>query len=185
MNVSAESSLSERLALILDGLCRAVAARVAGGALAEAVIILIWERVRRAEGRLLGLLARFRAGRAVVRVSSSGRGSAGVRRALGPGLPRGFGWLLPLVPVQAAGYASQLRAVLADAEVRALLASVPQARRVLAPVCRMLGIEAEVLGPVAAGVVRVKRVPERPAARVLVPPGVLAAVRRQGFGKRV
>jgi len=56
------------------------------------------------------------------------------------GLPRGFGWLLPLVPQEAAGFASQLRVVLAEAEMVALLQASPQARRELRPLCRMLGI---------------------------------------------
>jgi hypothetical protein len=43
--------------------------------------------------------------------------------------------------------ASQLRHTLADPEMVALLMAVPQARRALQSVCRMLGIEAVVLTP--------------------------------------
>ena len=182
MNVLSIPPLSERLALILDGLCRAVAARVLGGGLEGALIVLIWGRVRRAEGRLLGLLARFRAGRVLVRVSPTLRVAGGVRGLGAVRLPRRFGWLLPLVPQHAAGFASQLRAVLDDAEMRALLAAVPQARRVLAPVCRMLGIEAEVLAVVEPGVVRAVRVRPEPGSDAL-PLAEVSGLGRPGFLK--
>jgi hypothetical protein len=141
MSLTETRTISDRLTLTLDGLCRAVAARIAGGMLAAAVIVLIWRRVRRVEGRILGLLRRFRAGRLWV-VSGPRAGRSGVRRSVGVGrLPRGFGWLLPLVPSEAACFAGQLQAVLAEPEMVALLAASPQAGRVLAPLCRMLGIE--------------------------------------------
>jgi hypothetical protein len=103
--------------------------------------------------------------------------------------------LLPLVPMHAAGFASQLRAVLEDPEMKALLAAVPQARRVLAPVCRMLALEPALLGVVPAASVPagvVEKAPVVKAVRVRVKPepfripfprGVLAAARRQGFGR--
>jgi len=49
------------------------------------------------------------------------------------------------VPHQAAGFASQLRHMLGEPEMIALLQASAQARRVLTPLCRMLGIEAELL----------------------------------------
>ncbi|MBV8095574.1 MAG: hypothetical protein JO110_20555 [Acetobacteraceae bacterium] len=60
-------------------------------------------------------------------------------------LPGGFGWLIRLVP-GAAAYAGQVEHLLADAEMAALLAEVPQAGRILRPLCRMLAIR---LGPEA------------------------------------
>ena len=141
---------SDRFSLVLGGLCRAVAARIAGGALAPAMIVLIWSRLKRVERQVLRLLTRFRAGRLrvvpdtpVVRSASGGARRGGVASAL----PRGFAWLIPLVPQWAAGYASQLRVVLAEPEMVALIAAAPQARRALRPLCRMLGIEASVLAP--------------------------------------
>ncbi|MBV8095775.1 MAG: hypothetical protein JOY71_02935 [Acetobacteraceae bacterium] len=58
-------------------------------------------------------------------------------------LPSGFGWLIRLVP-GAAIYGSQLQHLLADPEMAALLADLPQAGRILRPLCRMLAIR---LGP--------------------------------------
>lgn len=133
-------TVADRLALTLDGLGRSVAARVGAGVLTAAMIVLVWVRLRRVERQMLGLLARFRAGRlrvvAVPRVG--GGGGRGGRVAV---LPRRFGWLLGLVPGEAASFAGQMRSVLAEPEMVALMATAPQARRVLRPVCRMLGIE--------------------------------------------
>ena len=54
------------------------------------------------------------------------------------------------MPGEAACFAGQIRTMLAEPEMAALMSASPQARRVLGPVCRMLGIEREVLRPLAA-----------------------------------
>jgi hypothetical protein len=140
-------TLTDRFSQTLDGLARAVAARIKGGALSAVMILMIWKRVRRTERLVQGLLTRFRAGR--LRVVSGTRvgGRAGRGAGGAVSLPRRFGWLLPLVPGEAACFASQMRGTLAEPEMVALLGASPRARLVLAPLCRMLGIEAAVLGP--------------------------------------
>jgi hypothetical protein len=195
MTTGATPSLSDRFSMILDGLHRAVAARVAGGAMAVALIWLVCGRVRLVERRILGLLARFRAGRLGVRVGRSGGGGGRGRVAGTQRLSGRFGWLLPMVPCAAAGFGSQLRHLLEEPEMRGLLAQSRQARLVLAPLCRMLGIEAALLmagvaaavvAPVEAKVVakRVRKVRAKVDwGRIPLPRGVLAAARRQGFGK--
>jgi hypothetical protein len=177
MNISPPFTLADRLAMTLDGLARAVAARSARGpswlgsveALAGVLVSLIWGRVKRAEVNIQRLLVRFRAGTLRVRVGTPAEAIKDLRAVAtkdlragatndlraeaikdlraGIKVPRGFGWLLPLVPCHAAGFAAQLRLQLADPEMVALLAASPQARRVLAPLCRMLGIEAALLTP--------------------------------------
>jgi hypothetical protein len=112
---------------------------------------------------------------------------------------------------QAAGFGSQLRAVLETAEMVALLEACPQAGRMLRPICRMLAVEVSLLrlparvvavarmavpvalagveGVAVSGVVagsvggriRVRAVLE--PWRIPLPRGVLAAARRQGFGR--
>ncbi len=203
MNVIAAPVLSDRFSMILDGLYRAVAARSARGAMAVGMILLVCGRVRRVERLVLGLLVRFRAGRLWVRrAASGGRGGQGDLapcRASDVRLPVGFGWLLPMVPCAAAGFGSQLRHLLEEPEMRGLLAQSAQARRVLAPVCRMLGISAVVLragaevegaalveapGNVPVVVARVRIVRAKvDLGRIALPRGVLAAAKRQGFGK--
>jgi len=195
----------DRIAAALEGLCRAVAARIAGGALPAALIVLVWGRVQRAKRDISRLLARFQA-RAWIRrrpampAGPVPRGGArlgrGDRHGVVGALPRGFAWLLPLVPGEAACFAGQVQAVLGDADMVALLAASPQARRVMRPICRMLGIDASVLQEparvrllptdapaVAPAPVRVPRVAVD-GGRVAFPRGVLTAARKAGFAKR-
>ncbi len=203
-------SPSERFALTCAALCRAVAASIARGVMTPAMIVLVWTRVRRAEGLFLELVARVQAGRyrggwvrsaAANAASQAGgaTGGGGVRlaRALDRGrLPVRFGWLMGVMPYEAAGYAGQLRTVLAEPEMVALLRDVAQARRILGPVCRMLGVEipgvcdpatvavADGVG-VRSGRSRGARVrPDLDFGRIPLPQGVLIAARRQGFGRR-
>ena len=73
-----------------------------------------------------------------------------------------------------------------------LLADVAQARRILGPVCRMLGVEIEgvrapipVVDRVQAERTRVKRARAVvDFGRIALPRGVLAAATRQGYGVR-
>jgi hypothetical protein len=77
----------------------------------------------------------------------------------------------------------------------ALLVAAPQAARILRPLCRMLAVETSLLRPGVDGavvpdevveVVRVRVRKPRVAidfGRIPLPRGVLAAARRQGFGK--
>ena len=211
-------SVMDRFTTTLDGLCRAVAARSLRGMLTGPLILLIWCRVRRISVALQALALRVEAGRGTRRFlgrrasgrRASGRpasaqlaevvvGGAGGQAGGGRGLPRRLGWLLGLVPYEAACFAGQLQTVLGDPEMVALLTVSPQARRILAPLCQMLGLErglltpgvtapvvdrVPVVGPVAGGRVRAARVPID-FGRIPLPRGVLVAARRQEFGKRV
>lgn len=192
--------LDGRFAWITAALGRAVAACL--GRLDAAMIVLVWRRVRRAETLLLALAERVRSGRyrggssrpSVAGGADSARVDASERLGCGNGgrLPRRFGWLIRLVPFEVGGYASQLSCVLAEPEMVALLRDVPQARRIVRPLLRMLGIvglgDETVAVSAVVGVVR-KRVRVARAAvdfgRIPLPRGVLAAARRQGFGKVV
>ena len=55
-------------------------------------------------------------------------------------LPRGFGWLVRLVP-EAACSGAQLQHLLSEPGMAELLAGTPGAKRVLRPLCRMLAVE--------------------------------------------
>ncbi len=193
------SSPSERFALTCLALCRAVAASLAFGLMRPPMIVLVWSRVRRAEVAFLDLVSRIAAGRyragavrPVVKpsdcVARAGLGARG-------GLPRRFGWLMGMMPSEAANFGSQLRAILAEPEMAAVVRDIVQARRILGPVCRMLGVEIPPVKPAVAvdpsaivkvAVVRVRRV-RAPIdfGRIPLPRGVLAAARRQGYGRRL
>lgn len=144
MNFTPPVTTIDRFALTLDLLLRAVAARVAHGVQA-AMILMIWGRIRRIERTVEGLLARFLAGRLRVGHAAQSGGRGGRPGVVAVKLPRRFGWLLQVVPFEGANFASQLRVVLAEPQMVALLEASPQAGRVLRPLCRMLGLEPEVL----------------------------------------
>eukprot|EP01037_Dinobryon_pediforme_P005499 gene5499-5554_t len=133
-----------RLSQIASGLCRAVAASV--GRMDVALLVYVVGRIRRAENLLIALMERVQDGRQ--RGGWQRRSPEGVAvdrvAAREPRvfvrMPRRFGWLVGLVGHEAAGRGSQLAFLLNEPEMRALMIEVPQARRILAPVCRMLGV---------------------------------------------
>ena len=128
---------AESFARLIDRLCRAVAARGGRGRLAGPLILLVWARLRRIAARFARLAARAQAGAPLAaprRPASPRPGGPPPAR-----LPRGFAWLVRLVPEAASG-ASQLQHLLAAPEMAELLAAAPQAGRLLRPLCRMLGV---------------------------------------------
>ncbi len=136
----AAPGLADRFALIMGGLCRAAAARIAADRSAGPLLILIWGRLRRMTARFASLAARAQAGPL----------PPPRRRAAGPGAPRtrqrplpgSFAWLVRLVP-EAACFGGQLQHLLSDPEMAALLQAAPQAARILRPLCRMLAIRVD------------------------------------------
>ena len=149
MNPATPRAPAERLAGIFDLLCRAVAARGANrlGAprlLAVPLTLLIWARLRRLAARFARLAARLEAAGppcAPHRAAASRPRSPRPAATRPPPLPRDFGWLVRLVGHEAAGGASQLRHLLTEPDMAALIAASPrQTGRLLRPLCRMLGI---------------------------------------------
>ncbi len=122
--------------------------------------MLIWSRLRGLAAQVAALAARIEAGRHR-RYPSRRPPRAAPRRHLPRALPQSRAWLLPLVPEAASG-ASQLRHLLAEADMAALLDAAPQMRRLLRPLCRMLGV----------------RLPPGLAAPPAPPPARAAAPRR-------
>jgi hypothetical protein len=159
-------------------------------------VVLLYGRLGVVMGRMERMVARFRAGRLWRRGAPvAGVAARGRRGAAGRVWPVRFGWLVRAAGWEAAGFGSQLRAVLAEPEMVALLEAVPQAARVLRPLCRMLAVETSVLRqtvavrvdraaseapPVVVKRVRAPRV-KPDLGRVPIPRGVMAAVRRRGF----
>ncbi len=197
VNLSASPSPYLDLSMVI----RALRGAVGGwGFLGPALMMLLYRRLGGICGDMERLSARFQAGRlwrVLARAEGVGRAGGGgpARGALGLGLPRGFGWLVRIALYRAAGYGSQLRVILAQPEMVALLMAAPQAGRILRPLCRMLAVEAALLRPRPAGeavlaevapVVQPRvRVP-RPVVdfgRIPLPRGVIAAARRQGIRK--
>lgn len=103
--------------------------------------MLLWNRWRGIERQVSGLLARHRAGtlRRYPNRCPPTRGTPSRPPAASP-FPRTAGWLPRLAPglAEAAG---QLDMLLNGADVPALLRDIPQLRRALRPMCRMLGVK--------------------------------------------
>ena len=134
---------------ITSGVCRAVGECLGGGGrpatLSQDLVMAVHRRVTQSQNKLLALMERVRTGRqrggwsraAPVLVE---RGLPRAAKPLAIVLPRRFGWLVHLVGYQAAGRGSQLAHLLADPQMVALMREMPQARRILAPLCQMLGV---------------------------------------------
>ncbi len=129
--------VADRFAGVIEGLRRAIAARGAGNWLAWPLLALLWGRLHRAALRFARLAALVHAGR----LPPPRHRTRSPRPVQPPPLrlPRGFAWLVRRVP-QAAAAASQLQHLLADPAMADLLASAPQAGRLLRPLCQMLGV---------------------------------------------
>jgi hypothetical protein len=135
--------------MITQALCRSVAAGLKRGLMTPETIVLVWTRIRGVENRLLALVARMRDGRLrMVPEGSRMQPSGGAGAVSGASVfPVRFAWLVPLVPSDAACFANHLRILLAEPGMVALLRDVPQAARILTPLCRMLGVERDLLHP--------------------------------------
>ena len=157
---------AERFALILESLCRAVAAQAARERPAERLFRSVWSRLRRCASRFATLAARIRPGAPprpslprTTRSTPAPKAAApqpplpqapappaSAPQLLSPlflpplPLPRSRGWLGQRVPATRS-YASQLHHLLAEPEMAALLAASPGLRRMLRPLCHMLGIK--------------------------------------------
>eukprot|EP01037_Dinobryon_pediforme_P013344 gene13344-13458_t len=151
---------------ITSGVCRAVAACLGGGVrpatLPQDLVMEVHRRVVKAQVRLIALMERVRAGRSFVRPGRAsvvlvGGGLPRVAVRRGVWLPRRFGWLIGLVGHEAAGRGSQLAALLEEPEMVALVRDVPEARRILAPLCWMLGVAFDPLRAPRKARVRVDR----------------------------
>ena len=126
-----------RLTLIIDLICRIIAAAAVKKPLAAPWLLLLWPRLRRLAIRFDALAARVAAGRHPTPARprpANARPRKPYRR-----LPSGNAWLVRMVQ-ETAGAGSQLQHLLAAPEMAALLSAAPQAGRLLRPLCRMLGV---------------------------------------------
>jgi hypothetical protein len=136
------ADLSDRFAAILEGLYQATA-RTVRDPISGLLILLICGRLRRITRRFASLAARYAAG-----TLRPLRTPATEPRTAGPDpppprdpprdpLPRGYAWLIRLVP-GAANFGTQLQYLLSQPEMAAMIAEVPQMSRLLRPLCRAL-----------------------------------------------
>ena len=128
--------LAPGLCAILRGLAALVARRFLHDPLRAVLIIPLWHLFNRAARRLDRLLGRLAAGPLPPPKPRTRRHSRPRRK---PVYPTTRAWLIRALGPEAAAYASQLQALLAEPAAADLLASTA-ARRALAPIRRMLGI---------------------------------------------
>ena len=134
----------ERFVRIIDGLCDTIAARGPGGVLTLPLLLLLWRRLRRMATRATRAAARVAAGTP----QPAPRPPPASPRPSRPQqlrLPRGFAWVVATVPGTAA-YGIYLEALMAD-PLWAPIAAVPSVRRMLKPLCQMLGVPARPMRP--------------------------------------
>ena len=144
--ISPTASPAQRFAHIIGMLCDAVAARGPGGVLPTPLLLLLWGRLRRMATRVTRAAARLAAGiqpRAPRPRPATPRPS----RPQPLRLPRKYAWVVVEVPGTAA-YGNYLQALLADPQMAPLIA-VPSVRRLLNPLCQMLGVPKPPKPPVA------------------------------------
>ena len=122
----------------LTGLQAAIAVVAARERTLTVLLVAVWGRIGRMRTRLERLIALWRAGMLPKpRTSRAGTTRGGVRPT--SEIPTVPAWLL--VAVREAGpLGAQLENLLSQAECVEFLAAVPQARRLLGPLCRMLGV---------------------------------------------
>jgi hypothetical protein len=160
MESPATPSVVTSFALIIDGLLAAIAARIADYPFTSEMVTFLWNRVNIVRNRFLALAARIQAGKVPRERGAKPRARKRPGTEKPPGinwrkwLPMGrFAWLCWLMPslanrFGAAQFGEQLRHLLGQPGMRALLAATPKAGRLLAPLCFMMGIEDSLLRPV-------------------------------------
>ena len=142
---------ARRFSLIVTALSALIARRFLREPRFAALIIPLCNRLNRAVRRFERLMVRLAAGnlpkpRPPGASSSTSPGTPAPASPDPPpsaiAIPTGRLWLIRVLGYEAAGYASQLEALLAEPAAAALLAEVPAAKRLVHPVGRLLGLSA-------------------------------------------
>jgi hypothetical protein len=150
---AASHPISLALGSILAALCDVVAVHCEKNRAVVPIFQLLWGRFNRTAARFEFLFTRWCEGRLPAPRSPAPQNpdaqnpdveprpdrEPGATDPL-PVLPRRHGWLAALVP-QAETFGTQLRYLLTDPDLATFLAEVPQAGRMLLPLCRMLGVK--------------------------------------------
>ena len=124
---------------LLSDLQAAIAVVAARERALTVLLVAVWGRIGRMRARLERLIMLWRAGKLpLARKSRAGEVRAARVQAASI-IPTVPAWLLVAVR-EAASARARLEHLLTDAEFVEFLAAVPQAGRILRPLCRMLGI---------------------------------------------
>ena len=141
--------LSDQFSLILDNLCKAIAARSAPRPALTPFYVQVWSKLRRtmrrfarlAERAALGKVPPPRQPRPVTTdprpdpIADSIPATPTKTRVR---FPDSYAWLCKFLPYEAAQYGNQLQHMITTPEMAALIEADPQVGRLLRPLCRML-----------------------------------------------
>ena len=153
MSAAAPSDLAGRFGFIIDELRHRLAFRAAKDRAFAPLLLILWNRLSRVIARFAAIAARQQAG--TLRKPQQPRRPRGTPATPPPRdpLPHRRGWLRLWAP-ESIAYGEYLRRLLEEPEMQALIEQAPQLRRILRPLCRMLGVTPPILQPPA---------PQRPA----------------------
>jgi len=137
----AAPELIRRLGLTLFGLAALVARAFLRHPRCFGLIVPLYGQLQRAVRRFERAVTRPVAMRPTAPVRAAVRAAvvADTARAR-VRLPQGKAWLVRELGWEAVGYGLQLEHLLTDPAMQAALAAVPAVRRILRPICRMLGV---------------------------------------------
>jgi hypothetical protein len=139
LNPTAPPGLAKTFGLIIDGLRRAAAVRMAADPSVRPPLLLVHAWLGRLVQRFAALVARAEAG--TLRPPRRRPPRERPPREPPPRWPKSFAWLIRMLPYQAACFGSQLQHQFSQPEMIALIEAAPQAGRILRPLCRMLAID--------------------------------------------
>ena len=105
--------------------------------------------INRLHRRFTALMAHIEAGRLPRRDTRRNRARA-TRAPTAPRLPRRFNWLREAAGHNVSAHGSQLAHLFSDPDAAALLAAIPQAARLLRPICALVGAPPHTLPPAPA-----------------------------------
>ena len=150
------------LIAILSGMRAALAPHVNHHTPRTPIFLTAWTRIGRAATRLTTLFTRWKNNTLPApRAPSAPRKTPAPKK---PYFPAGQAWLAKRTDHHVRGHASQLQHLLARPDMAEFLTAVPQAGRILRPLCHMLGIEppAQIRPPPRSIRMRPKRIRPTP-----------------------
>lgn len=140
---TATLSAAERFVSMIDALCTVIVTGLAAD-MSGPQVIGIWDRLTRILTRFAAILARPVKPRATtprtIPAHPAARQPAQARPFKSRRLPTGYGWLIRRLPA-ASPFAQELRHLIGDPQMAALLQANPGMARLLRPLCRMLGVQ--------------------------------------------
>ncbi len=163
--------IARRLTIILAALAAVVARAFLRQPGRVALILPLWNRLSRAAQRFTRLAARVAAGRPAKPSRPGIR--PGAHSSPAPiRFPTAHGWLVADLRHEAAVYAIQLEALLAEPATIAFLAAAPTASRILNPLRHMLGL------PAGRPRTRAQSIPDAPPAPTAPPQATPCPIRQ-------